>query len=356
MIVVDKEMNPARHLRVRGGYHELGLQHGEAYREEIHAFLEDQFARINLLRPTPLHRDELERRLAIYGSLVQEHLPDVARELEGLAQGARIPVHFAWLLQFRRELIGYLKIPRMGDCSTIALGEGPRYVAQTIDLNGAMAPLGTVIQIEGAPVGSPDILMFTFKGLLGYLGMNSAGLCIGINMVLAGDWGPGVSPYLMVRRMLACRSVDECLVVIRALPAASSRSFTLLDERRLVAVEFGGGVVKILEKDQSTHTNHFLDGELAKRDEINVLSRNSSRKRLALLDRHAATYAGAEQVEHIFELLSNHDLFPEGLCVHNEGDMRRAETVGAVVMLPEERRMLVRFGLPCEAQTQEFCL
>jgi predicted choloylglycine hydrolase len=233
----------ARYLRVEGDHHELGFQHGEAHREHIEAFLGDRCARIDLLRPTPLPESELERQLECYWQEVQRHLPDVARELAGLAQGARIPLKLACLLQFRRELIGYRKVPTLGDCSTIAARGAQPYVAQTIDLSGDMSPLATVVHTKGAAVGSPDILMFTFKGLLGYLGMNSAGLCVGINVVLSGEWGPGISPYLTVRQMLACHSVDECLKLIRSLPHASSRSFTLLDRHRLVAVEFAAGTV-----------------------------------------------------------------------------------------------------------------
>jgi isopenicillin-N N-acyltransferase-like protein len=345
-----------RYLRVDGDHHDLGFQHGQAYREQIESFLGDHLARIQLLRHTPLCQSDLEHHLECYWREVQHHLPDVAKELAGLAEGAGIPLKLACLLQFRRELIGYRKIPTLGDCSTIAARGARPYVAQTIDLSGDMSPLATVVHTQGAAVGSPDILMFTFKGLLGYLGMNSAGLCVGINVVLSGEWGHGVSPYLTVRQMLACRSVDECLTLIRALPHASSRSFTLLDRHRLVAVEFAAGTVKVMDKPLSTHTNHFLDAELARGDEINILSRNSSRKRLALLDEYAMAHDHTAQVEGMFELLSNHSLYPHGLCVHNQGDLRREETVGAVLMLPDEGRMLVRFGHPCEASTETFSL
>lgn len=344
-----------RFLRLAGDHRQLGFLYGRAYRDEVRAFLEDGLARVNLLRHAPLDPQKLDDCLQMYWTDVCDHLPELAEQLLGLAEGADISRAHACLLQFRRELIGYRKVPTLGDCSTIA-ARGPRpYLAQTIDLNGGMSPLATVLRIDGAANAAPDILMFTFKGLLGYLGMNSAGLCVGINVVLAGPWGRGVSPYLTVRRMLSLHSVDACLALLATLPHASSRAFTLLDANRLVVVELGSGKLKVQERSLSTHTNHFLDQELARRDEINVLSGNASRKRLALLDQFAARCSHDEQIAHMFTLLSSHDLYPLGLCAHNEGNLRREETVGAVMMLPTEGRMLVRFGQPCEARTEEFC-
>jgi predicted choloylglycine hydrolase len=344
-----------RFLRLAGDHRQIGVQYGRAFRDEIRAFLEDGLARVNLLRHAPFEARQLDDTLRAYWTDVRDHLPELAEQLDGLAEGAGIPRAHACLLQFRRELIGYRKVPTLGDCSTIAAWGTRPYVAQTIDLNGGMIPLATVLRIDGAATSAPDILMFTFKGLLGYLGMNSAGLCVGINVVLAGEWGRGVSPYLTVRRMLSLRSIAECLALLAALPHASSRSFTLLDATRLVTVELGAGQLKVRERPLSTHTNHYLDDELARLDEINVLSRNASRKRLELLDEFAARHGHDAQIANMFGLLSSHDLYPLGLCVHNEGNLRREETVGAVMMLPAEGRMLVRFGQPCEARTEEFC-
>lgn len=347
-----------RFLQVEGGYYEVGRQHGSACRDEIVSFIEDQHAQVNLLRATPLDERELRQRLDGYLERIVRERSDLAAEIYGLADGAGIDVRQACLLQVRRDLIGYRKIPALGDCSTIGSAGAAPFLAQTVDLSGHMAPLSMVMRIDGRGRGAPDILMFTFKGLLGYLGMNSAGLCVGINMVLAGEWSFGIPPYLAVRLMLECRSVEQCIALLSGLPLASSRSFTLLDANRLVMLELvpGRGVVLSPERPVAAHTNHFLDPQLAREDEINILGRNSSLRRLAVLEAYLAARREAVTAQGLMALLSSHDLYPDGLCVHNKGDLKRERSVAAVVMLPGQRRMWVKFGQPCESAAVEWCL
>ena len=69
-------------------------------------------------------------------------------------------------------------------------------------------------------------LLLSFGGLLGYLGINSDGLAIGLNLVLGGDWGPGIPPYLAIRHLLdSAGSVAEALELL-ARTAASQLAVT----------------------------------------------------------------------------------------------------------------------------------
>jgi hypothetical protein len=324
----------------------IGRGHGEALGGRIRDFLADRHARINLLRRTPLHGRALERRLAPYLEQIERHVPAVAEELHGLAAGAGIPVLSATLLQVRREMIGYVPFPS-GECSTLAGtrdGRGP-FVAQTIDLNGAVAPLGALLRVE-QPGALPGYVMYTLAGLLGFAGMNDAGVAVGINLVLAGRWRPGVPPYLLVRHLMNCASVDECIAELERLPRSSSRALTLCDRRRVVTVEMTVDDMRVLEGPSMLHTNHYLHPELAPRDRMNPFSRRSSRDRLALLrDRLPGVDTGSP--EEVFALLGDHSLYPVGLCVHSGGDPRREESVAALMMEPAEGRFHAVVGQPC---------
>ncbi len=123
--------------------------------------------------------------------------------------------------------------------------------------------------------------MLSFGGLLGYLGMNSDGLAVGINLVLGGRWGPGVPPYLAVRHVLdSAGSVDEALGVLEGLRLASSRSLMLCDRRGCAYVEFMDGRMHVVQDTELVHTNHFLRPEFVPFDELNVFAKNSSLRRL----------------------------------------------------------------------------
>jgi hypothetical protein len=359
----------ARLLSLAGGPRAIGQRHGEACAAAIHAFLADRQAQIGLWHAGGIAAAELHPRLEAHLACWRRWLPELVEELEGLAQGAGIDLHQAALLQLRRELIGYSALPSIGECSTIAArktGSHPyAFLAQTVDLAGDLAPLARVQRICGRARGCPDILMFSFAGLLGYLGMNSAGLCVGINMILAGTWDIGVPPYLTVRRLLECRSVDECLEQLGRWPHASSRALTLMDERRLVVAEFAPHRLCVsADQEQTAHTNHILDARLAADDRINILSRNGSRRRLAVLHDYlqlraqacAGDCAAADPAEALFALLSGHQLPDEGLCVHAGNNPRREHTVAAIVLQPQAQGMAVRFGTPCSAQTHRYAL
>ena len=99
-------------------------------------------------------------------------------------------------------------------------------LAQTIDLSGDLDDQITVLEI--ARTGSSRrVLMLSFGGLLGYLGLNSDGLTIGLNLVLAGDWRPGLPPYLVIRHLL-----DTAASVGDAIARSTSTTLAPRDNNR----------------------------------------------------------------------------------------------------------------------------
>jgi hypothetical protein len=366
-------------VRLSGSAGEVGHQHGLARAAQLRAFVADDLARINKLAPAPVSLAALEPLLAGYATAIARAAPALSQEITGLAAGAGITVAEATLLQVRREVIGYQKIgvparggalaggaagvgaavPARGDCTTYAsLRHGPAggpVLAQTVDLNGNLDDQIAVLDITLAQ-SSRRVLVLSFGGLLGYLGINSDGLAIGLNLVLGGDWKPGLPPYLAIRHLLdVAGSVDEALKILPDLPLASSRSLTLCDQDRLACVEILDGQVRTLPVSETcVHANHYLDPGFAAADELNVFARNSSLARLragqAGLGRlDALGVAGGVDVEEHFELLSG-----PVTCVGDTGDIRRERTVAAVVMVPGQGELHVRPGDPSRSRTVTF--
>jgi predicted choloylglycine hydrolase len=273
-----------RRVQARGSHRELGLQHGRQLQGAIHGFLQDRRARVEALLMDTQSHATLGPRCHEYARLIERHLPGLAEEVHGLAEGAGIEVADAYLLQLRRELVGFSSMPRPvatgGDCTTLARCRGETAViAQTVDLNGDMAREATALDITHAD--GRRLLMLSFTGLLGYLGLNDRGLAIGLNLVLAGRWQPGIPEYMLIRHLLdTCDSVDAALERMRALPLASSRALTLCDGRRLVVVEHVLNDIQLLEGEELMHTNHFLHPHFQQADELNPFSRGSSLRRL----------------------------------------------------------------------------
>ncbi len=343
---------------VQGAPRERGEQLGQVLRERIRAFLDDDLARIHRLARRPVHREQLDPVIQEHAQVIRAALPDIAEEIEGIAHGAGIPVLDAFLLQMRRELIAWAGRAEAGDCSTLAVAASDHepVLGQTVDLQGGMAELAHVLRVRPPPPGVEAVL-YTFVGLLGYLGLNSAGLAVGINMVVSDGWTPGVPPYLLVRHLLSLRTIEDCLEALQRIPWSSSRCLTIMDPVRAVQVERAGHELRVLEGPVLLHTNHYLHPELEPLDRVHPLIRRSSRLRLRRLAElvESRRDSGLGPTE-VFSLLSDHANAPAAICCHGHGDHRQFETVGAVAILPHSRRLYIRAGPPCEAAEQVFSL
>lgn len=339
-------------IRASGTPFAVGRAHGEALAGPLRTFLDDSLCRLNKVMPEPVTRDGLLPSIAAYRAVVAAALPDQAEEVAGLASGAGITEDEAWLLQLRREIMGYRKVPTAGDCTTYARTAGSSPVlAQTIDLNGDLDDYISVLEI--ACGDSPRrSLVLSFGGLLGYLGLNSDGLAIGLNLVLGGEWRPGVPPYLAIRHLLdTAGDVTEALEILRTLPLASSRTLVLCDRARAVCVEVLGDEFRTIEDAEVAHTNHFLHPDLVPGDEINVFARNSSVRRLKAVTAGLGELPPGAGPEEHFALLSQ-----SPIRVPNRGDIRAERTVAAVVLLPDRGELHVRPGDPALSRTQVFSL
>ena len=349
------------YIAASGGPFDVGYQHGKARAAALADFIGDDLCRIGRLAPAPVALAELRPGLAAYGAAIAAATPRLSEELDGLTAGAGLSRELAVLLQARREIIGYQRIPARGDCTTYAsLTAGPAgspVLAQTVDLNGDLDDQIAVLDITLSGSGR-RALVLSFGGLLGYLGVNSDGLAIGLNLVLGGQWRPGLPPYLAIRHLLdSAGSVEQALRILRGLPLASSRSLMLCDREQIACAEILGDEVRLVEAggaNGAAHTNHFLDPGFASRDELNVFARNSSLQRLracrAGLAGIAASGTGADVEEH-FALLS-----APPVCVADTGDCRRERTVAAVVLLPEAGELHLRPGDPSRNGTVSFSL
>lgn len=335
-------------IHLEGDALSRGIQHGERCCDALRQFVNEGLCRLQPLSDRPISLDCLREKIAAYRAMVSHWLPDISEEINGLSIGAGIPSDLAWLLQLRREILGYNRINTGGDCSTLASHKGEPLLAQTVDLNGNLDDFIRVLHIITPQRRS---LVLSFAGLLGYLGVNSAGLAIGLNMVLGGKWQEGIPPYLAVRHLLDnCASVDEALETLATLPLSSSRSFTFCDGRRAVCVESLDNKLRVAEQGTVTaHTNHFLHADFIPQDEINIFARNSSQLRLD--QTREFLQQPAIRPDMCFDLFST-----PPVCVAGSGDIRRERTVAAVVLQPLQGTMLLRTGNPSLSDTLFFSL
>jgi hypothetical protein len=319
-------------VRVAGSPFDRGRLHGVARAAALRAFLDDDLCRLNRILPAPVSMKALRPVLAEYHREISSATPQLLEEIHGLAAGAGIEVEQAVLLQVRREIMGYQRIPVMGDCTTYAR-PGDQVLAQTIDLNGDLDDQVCVLDTGRA-------LVLSFAGLLGYLGVNDQGLAIGLNLVLGGDWRPGLPPYLAIRHLLdTAASVGEALAALDGLRLASSRSLTLCDTERALHVEILGDQLRVVGNAEEPRTNHFLHPDFVAADELNVFARNSSVLRRDSCAAALAELPAGAGVDDHFAVLGRRPV-----RVDDTGDIRREKTVATVVVRPGRGELHVRRG------------
>jgi len=333
------------YLPIAGTPYQRGVRHGRARRAALRAFLDDGLARLDRILPAPVDRDGLGPVLDGYARAITAALPDLAEELRGLADGAALTGDEAVLLQARREILGYQRVPTMGDCTAYARPGAYPVLAQTVDLNGDLDDQIAVLDTGRA-------LVLSFAGLLGYLGVSRTGLAVGLNLVLGGRWRPGVPPYLAIRHLLdVADDVGDAVKLLLDLPLASSRSIMLCDPERAGFAEVLGDEVRFHQMAEPVHTNHFLDPEFAAYDEVNVFARNSSRRRYDACRAALADLPADAAAERHFAVLAR-----PPITVAGTGDVRRERTVAAIVALPGRGELHVRPGDPSRSDTEVFRL
>jgi isopenicillin-N N-acyltransferase-like protein len=339
-----------KEISLSGSNYEIGLKHGTCLKSEINDFLNDGVSRINFLSRLPIDNGNISDFVSKYSDVVKEFLPDFYEEINGIADGAQILLEKAMLLQFRREVLGVNSYTLMGDCTSFGIHKGQNVVlGQTIDLNGDMTDLGNVYRISKN--NKPEILQYSFAGLLGYMGTNSLGLSVVINLVVSDDWKIGISPYLLVRKFLEFEFIEDCLEYIKNVPIASSRSFIISDKNRQINLEITPNSYRIIEEDYLSHTNHFLHKDFKEIDRLNFFSKNSSIKRKEIIDSYLKENHDFDSIKNSFK---DHSVFPVGICAHNNNRININETVAAVIMFPNKGEFYALKGKPCEKEYKLF--
>jgi isopenicillin-N N-acyltransferase-like protein len=219
--------------------------------------------------------------LASYGAAVREAVAaDVVAEVAGIATGASVPVDALLAMQARTELLGG------AECSLIGR---PGRIEQTWDWHPDVEPLVWVVE---QPAGR-WFCTLTEAGMLGKIGLSSAGLCFGLNFLrcsLDGGVG-GVPVHVLLRRLLdRTDSVADALALLGAAHVSASSCITVASASEVVAVELSPGGRRTVRADPLLHTNHFLAGPAAGVD-LEAVEEPSTLARLAALERTGSLHS-----------------------------------------------------------------
>ena len=338
--------------RCSGSHRELGRQHGEQARDRVQAHAEYLKQRFNG------STDAFQRAALAFVSLFEQHCPHLVEEIRGLGEGAGIPFAEAMACNVRGEIS---RAPAEG-CTAYAIrpkaaASGGVLVGQNSDLPSKMIEFAYVLRLK--PEGKPDALIWTFGGMIGYHGMNSAGVAHFANALGGGPASRFALPHYPVKRlMLECRRMSEVVDVFKRVPLASNGNYVIADgDGEILDVEAtteGPQILSDEDRGYIAHTNHYLSARYATRENHDRSSPDSF-ARQRRIDALLAKSVGQLDATALRRFLSDHSNGPRSICRHPYKD-DASQTVASIIAEPALRRMHVALGTPCSSHFVAYSL
>ncbi|MCB1246408.1 MAG: hypothetical protein KDB69_04000 [Acidimicrobiia bacterium] len=346
-------------LSAAGGPETIGTAHGAAFGDEIRAYLTER-VRLSTLG-TDLGPDDA---VAIAERMLDAHArydEAIFAEMTAMADAAGISRAEAVIVGGYTDFIDTVRAVAHGTaiedtCTAVitpdATSNGAGFLAQTWDMHASATP--HVFMLDVRPDDGPRALVFTTHGTVGQIGMNDAGIAIGINNLTVTDGAYGVTWPFVVRKALRQTTFEAALTCILEAPLAGGHNFLLFDDQgNGASVEATPSVTFVdrLTDEPLVHTNHCIVPETqaieAERPaELDVNSKQRIADAQRLLD--------AAPV-HTFDTLAALVSDESSICRHPEPPFSY-ESSGAVIMRPATRDLWAAWGQPSSNPFEHFSL
>jgi isopenicillin-N N-acyltransferase-like protein len=279
---------------------------------------------------------------------VEEWVPALAAEIQGIALGAGLPVEHVAAINARTEILSVLRAPLLSECSTVvSVG---RLAMQNWDWFTEMSD--NFLQWTIPHPDGRRVTTMTEFGMVGKIGVNERGLGTLFNILHHRDDGAdvGVPVHVVARQILdTAGDVFEGLAVARDAAAAgvcASTSITIVDGSSAVAAEFWPGGLGTAAPDDDgllLRTNHFLSSPACDGDTWEERG-SDTMVRLGAL---AQALKGTISAEDALSVLSDHDA---GVCAHPAPSTILGytnATLATVTLDLPARSLTITPGLPC---------
>ena len=134
-------------------------------------------------------------------------------------------------------------------------------------------------------------------------------------------------------------------------------------EGDIVGFESTSDEFQILQPDNDilTHSNHYLSDTFKQVDGAYTTFRDfpDTFFRTTRIRRRMEQRYGDITPDVMMKILSDHNNFPSSICRHPDSSVPpglMGETLASVIMVPEERKMYIAYGNPCQCEYLEYGL
>jgi isopenicillin-N N-acyltransferase-like protein len=346
-------------IEIEGQAYERGRAYGAraavAIQRNIEAYL-----RLIEFR-TGMDREAILEVAGRFGPVLEEHASDLLSEMHGIAEGAARDLVEILLVNARSELLRH-----MDECT--ALAAAPEVTAQGDTLMGQNWDWNTSVEAEPVLLrirqpGKPEILTLAEAGQVAKIGINSAGLGVGLNFLSHTDQGHGLPIHVILRLMLGCASLGEAVREAYHVPRGGAANVPLAHaEGEILDLELTSTRADYIYGDGGwlVHANHFestrlRDGDSGMATSMSTLARAARARRLL------STAAANRNVtiDTFRTILADHAYGAYAICRHadpSEPPLERSATRASLIMDLGTRTMYVAAGQPCRQQYEALAI
>ena len=349
-----------RKIVLEGSPENRGAHHGETYRDEIRAYAEDRVA-LSANGSWSGRSAGKEEVLALAESMLPAHRAyseDLCLEMETMARACDLTPAEAVIVGGFTDFVDAVRatgagVPDEDDCTAVVIpdgmADGKGFLAQTWDMHDSATEHVTLLDVK--PDDGPRSFVFSTVGCLGQIGINEAGIAIGINNLAAEVGALGVTWPLVIRQALAQTEIEDALRAITEAPLAGAHHYLLMDSHGAgfdVEAMPQGHAIRRLGDEPLVHTNHCLDEvcqghEATKPPALMASSQARLARARKLLDRPEVGVAD------LMALTRD----SEAICQVSKPPYH-VESSGAAIMRPGTGEMWAVWGLPSENEFDLF--
>ena len=361
-------MKQIRVINLAGSPYDMGCAHGQRFHDEIHMFAAE---RVRLSQDVNWTGHKLSRPavIALAEACVAEHqayAPELMSELQGMADATGLSLAELVVMNGFTDFVdvvynhGDIAVPApplaADNCTAFLVpanrsADGHAFFGQTWDMHASATPY--VILIHGKPDNAPEFLAFTITGCVGMIGMNSAGITVGINNLMSTDGQIGVTWPFVVRKILAQDNLDSALDCLTSAKLAGAHNYMLMDKHGNgceVEAMPTSQYIHELADETITHTNHCLVQQNL--DVARIRPPESQHSSESRLRRARQLLAKADVTIEDLMALTRDDV---AICTRPKPPMH-VESCGAAIMRPATGEFWSVWGIPADNEYERFLI
>ncbi len=352
-------MTSFQHVRVSGSAFERGKQLGQLAKQQINHNIETYKA---LFWEMAHVKWEAARAHAVqYIPWIERYDAEILEEIKGISAGSGHDLLDLITLNARSEIITNLAegdVATDGCTSMAAVPEITKnqtmLLGQNWDWNNRVKPGMIVAEIDQSP--RPTILMVTEAGIVGKIGMNSAGIGVCLNFLGTSERVVGVPVHIVLRGILNSSTLPQAVGQAARMQRGTSANYLIAHrEGEVLDVESTPTNYDVLypADGRLVHANHFIGPRsITIQDTARILSPDSH-LRQGRASKQLTLYGNAVDPDAFKQIFRDHGGSPDGICRHGEtqppdlGRQLISSTVFSIIMNLSAGTFELAVGQPC---------